>query len=154
MNRDRIFLPIGAACLAFGSYYVLMRLLSGDAVRDASIPLIEPSVLREGMKEIGGLDKGISDDLKLLTADDCDLIELQSLAMAKLANDLRSPVPGEVAKASDADRLKLMDATIEAARNLAKVAGEGENAEGPKVSKAYRNLTESCVICHKSFGVR
>ena len=154
MNRDRIVILIGAACLAFASYYVFLRLVAGDALKESPFLAIEPSALQVGMKDMGELERGLADDLKLLTSDDCVMIELQSLAIAKLANDLRVDVPKAVAKSSQGDWTKLLDATIDRAKKLAAAAEDPEKAEGPKVNQAYRDLTETCLVCHTAFGVK
>ena len=76
------------------------------------------------------------------------------IAIAKLANDLRVNVPKAVAKSSQGDWTKLLDATIDRAKKLAAAAEDPEKAEGPKVNQAYRDLTETCLVCHTAFGVK
>ena len=153
MQRDRIVILLGAACIAFASYYVFSRLIAGDALKESPFLAIEPSALKVGMMEMGELERGLADDLKLLTSDDCAIIEFESLAIAKLANDLKLNVPKAIAKASLGDWTKLLDATIDRAKKLATAAEDPEKAEGPKVYQAYRDLTESCLICHTAFGI-
>ena len=135
-------------------YYVFVRLIAGDALRESPFLAIEPSALKVGMREMGELERGLADDFKFLTSDDCAMIELQSLAIAKLANDLKVNVPNAVAKSSREDWTKLLDATIDRARKLATAAADPEKAEDPKVSQAYRDLTETCLVCHTAFGVK
>ncbi len=160
MNRDRLIILAGAACIAFGSYYVMSRLLGGSGVREAPADLTdfpvlyEPSALRDAMTEMGALEGRLADDLKLLTADDCALIEYESLAMAKLADGLKASVPREVAKSARPDWAKLLDATIKASQDLAASVEIAEDAEGETVFRAYRELAKSCVVCHTAFGVK